>query len=232
MKKKGLAIAFTVGFSLPIPVALFGALGCFIWLLSSVVGEYRSSVETAAAAVGIIIGLSYLAVYIFSVIRTWKEKRITVKTFFPLMHCLLAVVYLVSLIPTAHYVDQTREFFGFAKRDFVVVEEVDTHGGFHGDGTYCLILDCSENREKALEIVQDWNSLPLTDTLESLLYKSTSDEITVPKIENGYYIFIDRSSESVDRTDDSEVLRRYSVNVSFAVYDLDTDRLYCVVIDT
>ena len=43
------------------------------------------------------------------------------------------------------------EYFGFSKEDFTVEEEADTHGGFYGDGSYYLILDCSESKEKALE---------------------------------------------------------------------------------
>ena len=44
-----------------------------------------------------------------------------------------------------------RDTFGFNKKEFKVVKETDNHRGFHGDGTYILMLDCSENREKALE---------------------------------------------------------------------------------
>ena len=40
---------------------------------------------------------------------------------------------------------KSEEYAGFLKSDFAVVEEEDTHGGFHGDGMYYLILDCSGN---------------------------------------------------------------------------------------
>ena len=44
-----------------------------------------------------------------------------------------------------------RDTFGFNKKEFKVLKETDSHRGFHGDGDYVLILDCSENKEKALE---------------------------------------------------------------------------------
>ena len=31
------------------------------------------------------------------------------------------------------------------KNKCVILDEKDTHGGFHGDGTYYVILDCAEN---------------------------------------------------------------------------------------
>lgn len=46
-------------------------------------------------------------------------------------------------------------YFGFRTKDFTVIQTEDTHGGFQGEGTTSVILDCSENREKALELVAD-----------------------------------------------------------------------------
>jgi hypothetical protein len=45
------------------------------------------------------------------------------------------------------------QYFGFKTSSFTVIEESDTHGGFLGDGSYFLILDCSENREQAMELI-------------------------------------------------------------------------------
>ena len=39
------------------------------------------------------------------------------------------------------------------KNDFEIIEVADTHGGFHGDGEYYIILDCKNNKEKALKAV-------------------------------------------------------------------------------
>ena len=64
----------------------------------------------------------------------------------------------------------SKECFGFHKSDFKVVEEHDTHGGFHGDGSYYLILDCTNNKEKALKNLADWPELPLSKNLELIMY--------------------------------------------------------------
>ncbi len=45
--------------------------------------------------------------------------------------------------------DRHTDYFGFDVADFILVEEEDTHGGFLGDGSYYLILDCSQNAGQA-----------------------------------------------------------------------------------
>jgi hypothetical protein len=134
------------------------------------------------------------------------------------------------------------DYFGFEKEDYKVIEEVDSHGGFHGDGTYHLILDCGKNKEKALKTISKWDKLPLSKNLEIELYggqmgdvsimSDLAKECNVPRIKNGYYYFYDRHSESTDRRDDSELLDRYSENYSLAIYDTDTDRMYFIASDT
>ncbi len=124
----------------------------------------------------------------------------------------------------------------------MAVYEQDTHGGFMGDGTYSLILDCSDNKEKALKTVQNWNRLPLSENLNLIMYGGEKDgtqylynlaeEAHMPKITNGYYVFCDRSSESKDPVDDSELFNRYSYNFSIALYDCDTDKMYYFEFDT
>jgi len=134
------------------------------------------------------------------------------------------------------------DYFGFNTKDFAVKEEADTHGGFHGDGSYYLILDCLENTEKAYEIIADWQELPLTENLQIVMYGGVKDRVSYaygfseeahwPNISNGVYKFVDRHSDSTDESDDTELLNRFSFNFSMAVYDLDTDTLYYFEIDT
>lgn len=136
----------------------------------------------------------------------------------------------------------SNDYFGFLKQDFSVVAESDTHDGFLGDGAYYLILDCSDNTEKALENVEGWNKLPLSENLELLMYGGEKDgigygymlseEAHMPEIENGYYFFEDRYYEVEDSSDDSELLSRYSFNFSLAVYDCDTNLYYFFAFDT
>lgn len=137
---------------------------------------------------------------------------------------------------------QSDDYFGFSKQDFTVVEEEDTHSGFHGDGDYYLILDCSNNEETALEIVDGWKRLPLSENLELIMYGGEKDGVIyeynlcekahLPLIKNGYYWFNDRNSEGKDLTDDSELFSRGSFNFSLALYDCDTSTFYYFEFDT
>ena len=134
------------------------------------------------------------------------------------------------------------EYFGFKTSAFTVIEEKDTHGGFLGDGTYYLILDCSEKREQATELIKDWKPLPLTENLQLIMYGGEKNGVSYaydlaeeahwPIINNGVYKFVDRHSEAVDKSDDTNLFNRYSYNFSVAVYDLDTNTLYYFEFDT
>lgn len=241
MKKKILIISLFVVFALPIPIAMLGCLMATMWFLSSMI-KVTSFVEIISALIGALIGATYIISYIFALNKTWNEKKFFIKSFLPVAHCLLALIYLFSLKPTSDYIDKTTERFGFTKRDFTVIEELDTHGGFLGDGSYYLILDCSNNKEQALDKVKGWNKLPLSENLNLVMYGGEKDGVTygyelskeahMPKISNGYYMFEDRHSESKDSRDDSDLLDRHSSNFSVAIYDCDTDRLYYFEFDT
>ena len=128
-------------------------------------------------------------------------------------------------------------YFGFEKKDYIVLEEEDSHGGFHGDGSYYLILDCSENKEKALENLKGWNELPLSKNLNLIIYGNESytyhlaEMAKIPEIEHGYFCFWDRNAD-VNHMDDTELFNRYSFNFSFAIYDSDTDIMYYLEFDT
>ena len=134
------------------------------------------------------------------------------------------------------------EHFGFSKNEYTIIDEYNTHGGFHGDGYYYLILDCSQNADKARSIVESWTTLPLSENLHIVMYGGEKDGINYgynfaeeahwPTIKNGVYKFVDRHSESKNSSDDSDLLDRYSVNFSIAVYDLDSNILYYFEMDT
>ncbi len=154
---------------------------------------------------------------------------------------MLMLIFIIAL-PACSADTPSDDYFGFSKKDFTVVEEQDTHGGFHGDGSYYLILDCSNNTETALEIVDSWNDMPLSENLDLIMFGgekggmsygyNLSEEAHIPKIENGYYCFIDRHSEAEDSSDDSELFSRNSFNFSLAFYDSDTNIFYYFEFDT
>lgn len=139
-------------------------------------------------------------------------------------------------------------------RASIVLDE-DSHGGFHGDGTWLLILGCKDvstspftvtdehGKQSAMTVSiadsiasnKHWHSLPMSGNVSELVKRThyeNSCESFFPEITNGYYYFKDRSSEAVDRYSDSEVYNRYSFNYTLAVYDSDTDMLYICVLDT
>lgn len=241
VKKKIIRILLHILFALPIPVAMLGSLLTLIWFLSSMFKSVPI-IESLAAFLGIIIGATYIITYIFSVYITSKEKKISFGTFAPAIHCLIALLYLLTLPPLSKYIADSHEFFGFAKKDFAVVYEIDTHGGFHGDGSYYLTLDCSDNRKEALEKINGWKKLPLEENLSLMMYGGEkngtnyyynfAEDAKIPEIKNGYYIFEDRHYESTDSADSSEVLDRGSFNFSIAIYDCDTDKFYLIMEDT
>lgn len=152
--------------------------------------------------------------------------------------CAVAVVTLLcSLLSCA----SERDCFGFFKKDFAVLEENDTHGAF-GDGAYYLILDCSENRQQAMELVSGWKELAMSEDLELIMYGGERDgtvygynlaeQAKMPKVENGYYRFYDRHPNAKYPYDTSDLLKRVSFNFSLAVYDTDSDIMYYFEYDT
>ena len=111
-------------------------------------------------------------------------------------------------------------------------------GGFHGDGTYFLALDCSQNKEVAMQLIKSWNAFPLSENLQTILYGSDAhssllaEESNIPEITNSYYYFCDRHSESTDACDDTNLFSRASYNFTVMIYDSNTDRLYYIEFDT
>lgn len=129
-----------------------------------------------------------------------------------------------------------------------IVDSYDSHGGFHGDGISFYQLNFPDDSiVDDIKKNTDWRELPLTDNLTALVYGEKIDDCyytpsivkdndwehpLFPQIENGYYCFIDRHSESTDKKDDTDVLNRYSENFSIAIYDTDHNMLYYSAFDT
>jgi len=124
---------------------------------------------------------------------------------------------------------------------------IDSHGGFHGDGTSLMQFGFSNDScEEQIQSNAIWKPLPLTENLAALVYGIRSETTAIgpyitfddagtpafPVIENGYYFFLDRHSDSADAHDDTNVLARPSYNLTIAMYDADTDILYYCEFDT
>ena len=50
--------------------------------------------------------------------------------------------------------------------------------------------------------------------------------------EKGYYLFIDRHSDSFDKYDETEINNRSSYNFSLAIYNSDLKEMYFYEMDT
>lgn len=140
---------------------------------------------------------------------------------------------------------------GIGVTDGEYTEIYESHGGFHGDGvTYSKVQFSDDSALKDIKKSEHWKELPLSDNVAALLYGVTMEEdgavesigpyITnddgnalAPKVENGYYFFMDRQTdEDEDIYDDSSVLGRSSYNFTVAVYDTDTDTMHYFKLDT
>lgn len=173
------------------------------------------------------------------------RKRICILLALTLLLPLLAGCRTEDLSENSIQDEISREISINASEGVEVICE-DSHGGFHGDGKTYVVLSFSD------DTVQDqiasstvWNPLPLSENLAALVYGlSTSDSIIgpyltdednqpiIPAIENGYYFFLDRHSESTNPHDDTDVLDRASFNFTIAIFDTDTNTLYYVEFDT
>ena len=189
----------------------------------------------AAAALGLLLGN-----LIQSFCRlTWKTKGI-----------IAAVI--VMLILAAKLGAEENPLVKFSKETGIniswgdVLEEADSHGGFHGDGTKITIVHYTDSSlEPEMAESWAWKAIPLPAELEKVVYGKTEGDATtgpyidydsvgieLPKITHGYYFFMDRHSESEDIYDASRILSRNSFNFTILLYDCDTDLMYIVEEDT
>lgn len=122
------------------------------------------------------------------------------------------------------------------------VSDYDTHSG-NGDGVSCVVFSFADD-QVAQEIEGDsaWSALPMDQTAQALAY-GVSDETSsvgpyltddageplLPEVQNGYYRLIDRHS---DAGDGQNLLERFSLNLTLALYDTDSNTLYFCKLDT
>lgn len=117
--------------------------------------------------------------------------------------------------------------------------ESDTHGGFFGDGDYFAKINCSDKENH--DDFYNWKPMPLSDSLKKAMGMSQCDDeecltifekYSIPEINNGYYYFLDRHSELIDKHDDANLNNRDSMNFSLAIYDADNKIIYFYEMDT
>lgn len=117
-------------------------------------------------------------------------------------------------------------------RDSEVLYEMDTHGGFLGDGDATIVLKMNDDLTEEIEGESHWHEFPLPTPLSMGVFCDEEGNRLIVEVENGYYFFLDRYSEAEDVFDPSDVYKRASQNYSFAVYDADENILYFYALDT
>lgn len=113
-----------------------------------------------------------------------------------------------------------------------VLTDIDTHGGFHGDGESCLILAFTPENGEALaaELAgrDDWHALPLdglsANVMESILSLLADQGLDYMVPAQGWYWYTDRSPVGHSRD--------FPLNCTIALYDPQSYRLAYFVLDT
>lgn len=164
---------------------------------------------------------------------------------------LLALVLLLTMTgcgaeKSGNVQHEISNVIGIDMSDGEIISESDSHGGFHGDGSTVIEIQLKDTSfSDQIKDNGDWNALPLTENLTALVYGIQTEGSSVgpmihsgdgapviPEVENGYYYFLDRHSQSTDPKDDSGVLGRASYNFTIAIYDADHQILYYMELDT
>jgi hypothetical protein len=112
---------------------------------------------------------------------------------------------------------------------------MDTHGGFHGDGSSLHVYHYTDSSmQPEMEESELWKELPLSENVFNLIRNTIGNECAeaIPEVTNGYYFFYDRHSRANDPYDESELWNRHSINCTVAIYDADEDILYVFEEDT
>lgn len=159
---------------------------------------------------------------------------------------LLFVILLLSGCGKGNVQEDVSKAIGIDVSKGTILTESDSHGGFHGDGMSVIHITFDE--DAVLDEIENndyWNELPLSENITALVYGISDDTSTIgpyltdengntiiPEIQNGYYYFYDRHSESKDPYSDENVLARASFNFTLALYDSDNNVLYYVEFDT
>ena len=162
---------------------------------------------------------------------------------------ILLITMACSLSQLGHSKGDIAHTLGVDLSSATILQNIDSHGGFFGEGDTYVEMEFADNEGKVfvekLENNGLWSKLPLTENLNIAVYgeKDESEwvgslavndngEAYFPLVDNGYYFFLDRHSESTDSRDDTDLLNRDSYNFIIAIYDTDNHRLHYYKLDT
>ena len=143
---------------------------------------------------------------------------------------LLPVLLLASC--TASPVKEVSQALELSLPEGDIIVDIDTHGGFHGDGESCIVLAFApENGEalaEELAVRSDWQAMPLDDlpatVMESILSLLEDDGLNYAVPEQGWYWYQDRSPAGHSR--------EFRLNCTIAIYDPQSFQLAYFKLDT
>ena len=104
---------------------------------------------------------------------------------------------------------------------------------------YFARIKCGEKEDSIIK--DEWKVLPMSSELEYALEIKQCNEVdckdiyeryNIPNIENGYYVFLDRHEDAVDKKSEEEINSRISYNYSVGIYDSDNMIIYYYDLDT
>lgn len=161
---------------------------------------------------------------------------------------IIVMLFSITACSSKNETSQLSKVLGIDLSSGTVSKSEESHGGFHNDGKTFIEITFSDNNETLEEEIKtnsNWTEMPLSENLHTLVYGKTSDTESVgpyvadednkplfPNIENGYYFFKDRHSESKNASDDTAVLKRNSFNFTIAIFDSTTRAIYYYELDT
>ena len=98
MKNKVMMWVVIILLALPIPISLITILGSIISLANLGVMIEQSSFVAVVATIFMILAGTYSLTYIFSAVKTFSKKRISLISFLPIVHIIVTVVFMVLWI--------------------------------------------------------------------------------------------------------------------------------------
>ncbi|QNO14254.1 hypothetical protein HYG86_05445 [Alkalicella caledoniensis] len=126
----------------------------------------------------------------------------------------------------------------------IIIKESST--GFFGDGEYYVeVLLSDKGLEKFINAVNKggkWLPVPLSEEISVLIYGGKyrganysigNQSKNIPQdIDNGVYYFRDRFGERNPEMKDTNVVTRGAYNITFAILDIQTKKLYIYELNT
>lgn len=162
--------------------------------------------------------------------------------------CMFFRCFLIGALISAFLPEDTKtiisDYMGIDVSCCEILQENDSHGGFHGDGQTFVELQATKAEFKHIvgKMTGQWKDFPLTENLSRVVYggeegsplisREEDSSPLIPPIEEGYYYFTDRNSLSSDPADDSRLFKRYSWNFTLVICDKERSRIYYVEYDT